>query len=589
MRQKRALARRAHARHLVERRGAHRLRPLRAVGADREAVRLVAEALDEVEHRIVVAQREGALARPVELLAARIAVDALGHAHDLDVLHAELRHDPGHGRNLPGPPVDEEEIGPGAALAVGVLLEEPPEAARQHLLHHPEVVARRQVLAADVELAVLAFLEAVGAGHDHRAHRVGALDVRVVVDLDPARGCVEPEGLGQPVEEAALRRRLGHLAREAFAGVAHRARDELQLLAPLGHRKLHPAARAPREEVGHEVGVVHGMRQEDQPGRRLVVVELGEEGRHHLARLGARAGAGVVVAVAPVLIGADEEDLNAGLPALHVERDHVGLRHAGRVDALCRLHLRQRADAVAQRRGAFELHRLGGLGHLGRERRLDVGGLALQEPLGIGDEAGVVGFGDVADAGGGAALDLVEQAGARAAFEGGVGAVAQKEHLLELVQRPVHGPRGGEGAIVAPLLGLAAAVLLDLREGVFAADEDVREGLVVAQEHVVARLELLDEVLLEQQSLGLGPRGEEHHRRGVADHPLDPGAVVAGAGVVRHARLEVARLAHVEHRALRIEHAVHARRRVERRKIAADRGMARHGLSGVVFRHAGLV
>ena len=47
-----------------------------------------------------------------------------------------------------------------------------------------------------------------------------------------------------------------------------------------------------------------------------------------------------------------------------VHNDDIGLGHARGVDALCRLHLRQRPDPVAQRRGALELHRFGGGGHL---------------------------------------------------------------------------------------------------------------------------------------------------------------------------------------------------------------------------------
>jgi hypothetical protein len=326
--------------------------------------------------------------------------------------------------------------------------------------------------------------------------------------------------------------------------------------------------------------------QEDQARRRLVVVELGEEGLHHLARLGARAGARVVVAVAPVLVGADEEDLHAGLPALHVQRDHIGLGHPRRVDALRRLHLRQRPDAVAQRGGALELHRGRRFGHLRGERRLHVRRLALEEAFGILDSAAVVGLGDVAHAGRAAALDLVEKAGPRPAFEGGIRAVAQEEHLLELVQRPVDRACGGERPVVVPLL-LPPPVLLDLREGVVAVTRMFGKRLVVAQQHVVARLQLLDEVLFEQQRLGLGPCREEHHRRGVADHPFDPRRVVTGPGIVRHPRLQVPRLSDVEHRPLPVEHAVDARRTVERGQVAADRGITRWGLSGVVFSHVG--
>jgi hypothetical protein len=102
--------------------------------------------------------------------------------------------------DLPRAAVDQEKVGPGLRLAVGILFQQALEPPGQHLLHHPEIVAGREVLAPDVELAVLRFHETLGPGDDHRAHRVGALDVGVVVDLDPLRRAVEVEGLRQAVQ-----------------------------------------------------------------------------------------------------------------------------------------------------------------------------------------------------------------------------------------------------------------------------------------------------------------------------------------------------------------------------------------------------
>jgi hypothetical protein len=70
MGQQRAFARGAHAGDVVERRGRDRLGAFLAVRADGEAVRLVAHALHEIEHRVVAAEREGARAGAVELLLA---------------------------------------------------------------------------------------------------------------------------------------------------------------------------------------------------------------------------------------------------------------------------------------------------------------------------------------------------------------------------------------------------------------------------------------------------------------------------------------------------------------------------------------
>jgi hypothetical protein len=139
-------------------------------------------------------------------------------------------------------------------------------------------------------------------------------------------------------------------------------------------------------------------------------------------------------------------------------------------------------------------------------------------------------------------------------------------------------PALAKGTEIGALLLLRAAMLLDLRKRMRAADEDVGEALVVAQKHVVLRLELLDQVLFQQQRLGFGPRRQEHHRRGLADHPGDARAVSRGLGVGRHALFQRPRLADIEHPALRIEHAVDPRRIVELAEVFADHLMA--GLGG---------
>jgi hypothetical protein len=139
----------------------------------------------------------------------------------------------------------------------------------------------------------------------------------------------------------------------------------------------------------------------------------------------------------------------------------------------------------------------------------------------------------------------------------------QQEDLLQLVECPVDRACAREGTEILALLLLRAPVFLDLRKPVRAADQDVGEAFVVAQKHVVLRLELLDEVLLQQQRLGFRPRRQEHHRRGFPDHPGDARAVSGGLGVGRHPLFQRPRLADIEHSALRIEHAIDTRRVVE--------------------------
>ncbi len=63
-------------------------------------------------------------------------------------------------------------------------------------------------------------------------------------------------------------------------------------------------------------------------------------------------------AIAPVLTGAEEEDLHAGLPALLVQGDHVRLFNAIGIDVLLARDGGDGADAVAQLGGGLEIERL---------------------------------------------------------------------------------------------------------------------------------------------------------------------------------------------------------------------------------------
>jgi hypothetical protein len=149
--------------------------------------------------------------------------------------------------------------------------------------------------------------------------------------------------------------------------------------------------------------------------------------------------------VAQVLAAAEEEHLDAGLAAGLVGRDHVGLVDAGDVDVLVRLDLGQRPDAVAVERGTLEVERLARRLHALDQRGLHRPAAPRQERLGVGD-LGRIDLGrDLADAGRGAALDLVLQAGPGALGEHGVGAVAQQEGALQGDDRAVHRPADAKG------------------------------------------------------------------------------------------------------------------------------------------------
>src|SRR5229473_4969970 len=104
-------------------------RPPRAMRADGEAVRLVAQALQEVEHGVLGVEAQGRFARAEEALAPGVAVRPLGYRHDANIGDAEIRQHLAGGGKLAGAAVDEQQIGPGAGLAARVLLERAGEAA----------------------------------------------------------------------------------------------------------------------------------------------------------------------------------------------------------------------------------------------------------------------------------------------------------------------------------------------------------------------------------------------------------------------------------------------------------------------------
>src|SRR5690606_8087255 len=131
---------------------------------------------------------------------------------------------------------------------------------------------------ADVELAVLALGEAVGAGDDHGADRAGAHDVAVVVDLDATRRGGQAETLGKTREQLALGGRFGEFAAERLARIGQRMLDKVALLAALRAGDRDPVAAPLRQSLLEELALLDLVRKQDEPRDRLVVVELGEEG-----------------------------------------------------------------------------------------------------------------------------------------------------------------------------------------------------------------------------------------------------------------------------------------------------------------------
>ena len=110
-----------------------------------------------------------------------------------------------------------------------------------------------------------------------------------------------------------------------------------------------------------------------------------------------------------------------------------------------------------------------------------------------------------------AALDLVEQARPGSIGVKTVRAGAQEKRALQRVEGAKHRAGARERAEIVAGQAARAAMLDEPRRRMTGADQDIGEALVVAQCDVVARLELLDEIGLEQQRLGVRLGGDEHH------------------------------------------------------------------------------
>ncbi len=527
----------------------------------------------------------------------RVALRPLGHADEGHAIHAHVPQFVQHHVELPAPAVDKHQIGPGGKAPFGhillqrparLFLGQPREAPPHDLAHHAEVIPRRDVFALDVELAVMGLHEALRPGHDHRADGIGALNVGVVIDLDAPWRARQLEGFRHARQQLRLGARRRQPPSQRLAGVLQRRFHELPLLAALRamHRNLAPGAR--RKRFGQQTGLLHLVRQQHQRRRGPVVIELRHEGGQDFRLAAPGVDAREIGLIAPVLKGAEEEGLNARLPALHRQGEDVRLLEGARIDPLPRADVRHRRDAVAQHGGGFVIQPLRRLLHLPRQFRLHPVRAPGEKILGLLHQRVVFGDAHLARAGRGAAADLVQKAGPGAVGVNRIGAAADEKGLLHGADRPVHRPGVGEGAVVGALHPPRPAMLGQPRRLVIPGDEDVGKRLVVAQQHVVARLELLDQVGFQQQRLGLGGGDGGLHARHLHQHQGDAVGVPLPARVGAHPRLQIARLAHVEQLAGGVMHAVNARLARQRLHEGGDHLHPRAQFSAAVClnRHA---
>ena len=177
----------------------------------------------------------------------------------------------------------------------------------------------------------------------------------------------------------------------------------------------------------------------------------------------------------------------------------------------------------------------------------------------------------------------MQQARARAVGEHGIFARAQLEHALQDLDALAHGPRAGKRTEVLVLFIDGAAVVRHARKLV-ARELEIRIRLVIAKQDVVARRERLDQVILKQQRFGFGARDGRFDLANARDHHRDARRKQRLRKIARHALFQVARLADVQHVAVLVVVAVHARQvrqlgqalfRDRRRRVSVMQGVVR--------------
>ena len=440
-------------------------------------------------------------------------------------------------------------------------------------------------------------------GLARRVRDVEALDRQVIQALHR-----QIQRLGERARARLLRTLLGQQARQLNVGVLLRhVEPGPALLARLVHRHRTLAGLLPKcvQQV-----FIHRFANDQHRRHGHTQVVLRDEGRQHLLLL--RRGRCVLSAVlgrvercrvvhvrrkvgpvAQMPPATHHGQIDAGTPPLHTHGEDVDVLVLGRFNGLLVQHPRQRLHLVAQLRRLLELQLLGMREHARLQPLKQLLGLAAQQGLGA-LHIHRIGFGrHHAHAGGRTALDLEQQARPRAVGKHRVLAGAQAKHLLQQLDGFLHRPPVGVGAEVAVALVDGTAVVRHARKALprcralaiercHASDSEEGVALVVAEQDVVLRVLRLDEVVLQQQRLGLGAHHGGLQARDFADHVADARPPVVLAEIAAHALFQVACLAYVEQQAGGVEIAVNARQ-------LRQGGHLRQQFFGVRFVHGVIV
>src|SRR5262249_687770 len=335
---------RAHAGDALERGRGAGLGAPRAVPGDREAVRLVADVLDQVETGMIGRQPERTLADP-QLLQPGLALRTLGDADEGDVGKPDLGERRPRRPDLPLAPVDEDRVGRDALPARDASV-----AARERLVERAVVVARREAL--DVVAAVFAPAHVHPIVHHARRDRRLAHRVADVEALDALRAVGQPQRFAERREPGPLRALLREPSLERLprvfarhlepgAPVPGRARDD-------AHRLLRVVAQA-----GLELDGVELLARDDERRYRPLQVMLRDERGDDLPGFALFRVLPRKTAVGELQPAADHHQVDARDAFLADRGDDVHVDVVAGICVLALAHFRERLDLVAVDRGLF--------------------------------------------------------------------------------------------------------------------------------------------------------------------------------------------------------------------------------------------
>src|SRR5437868_4018414 len=264
--QQRLLAACADTLDFIERGASQGLRSLGPVRGDGKPMRFVAQALQEVEDGVALIERKRRAPRHKKVFPPRIAVRPLGYPDDGDIGNAELFEDAAADIELSLAAVDQDQIGPVAPVAFRILFDGAGEPAHENFAHHRIIVTARSPhpsfprrrgrvrpgagggrgarpgrrSAADRELAVGVFDEALRARDNHRADCIRTLDVAVVVNLYAVQRSVDAKGGCYTVEQLTLGGALRGPPADRLARGCDYPVDQPLFVAALRYRKADP-------------------------------------------------------------------------------------------------------------------------------------------------------------------------------------------------------------------------------------------------------------------------------------------------------------------------------------------------------------